>query len=789
MHGIFVSKKTLCQAAKNFIDTIIINRSMSNMLKRIYSFLVLISLLISATHAMANERVIPRKMWYPGTGKYYTLEAAMSAAQSQWCISPMFGCSTQFIEERYSLYAAVWTYVTDTYYSLQDANGKVTSYKLTRMGYIYFDCPTSFNTIVSKSVATAVCDRPDPILTPCFLCGAAAQKVGNPIYIAGGVKQQVEVDYANASGTLQFIRTYRSDQRKWQHNHSIFATDLNHVFTTSVAPNSCFFGKGTNSVEWYCFKYDARGQANDILARRGNGRLLYFGTSTDLSPARDVNDRVVQIIDGSGQQTGLKLNNGETDATELYDVYGRITSATNRNGQVTTYTYSNKDTPIELAPTEGLLLTVADAFGHELKFTYNDKSEMTTMTDPTGKVYRYDYANGTLIKVSYPDGGERKYLYGESDKVAGVLQPYALTGIIDENSVRFATYTYDVSGNAISTEHASGVDKYAISYSGSQSVVTDPLGTKRSYVYFAKLNVNKANSTTQPDLIRGGSFTNSTALSYDANGNISSFQDFDGSITTYVYDMVRNLETKRVEGSGSSAARTISTEWHPVYRLPQRIAEPRRLTVFTYDNQGNMLTRTVRATNDPTGANGFSAALIGTPQVGTYTYDMVGNVLTAKGPRGDVNSLVTFSYDAENNLATATNAAGHQTTFTNYDANGRVGRVTDPNGLVTDFTYTPRGWLSTVGVGGELTSYEYDGVGQMTKATLPDGSSISYTYDPAHRLVGIADAMGNAITYTLDPMGNRTNEQVKDVNGSLSRQIARAYDALNRVKQITGAVQ
>jgi YD repeat-containing protein len=270
---------------------------------------------------------------------------------------------------------------------------------------------------------------------------------------------------------------------------------------------------------------------------------------------------------------------------------------------------------------------------------------------------------------------------------------------------------------------------------------------------------------------------------------LNSFRDFDLSTTNYVYDLARNLEIRRVEGYGSAVARTISTEWHPTFRLPQRVAEPKRITKYSYDDHGNALTRSVQATNDATGANGFSAAVVGQPQVWSYTYDAVGNVLTTKGPRGDVNSLATFTYDAENNLATATNAAGHQTVYSNYDANGRVGRVSDPNGLVTDFTYTPRGWLSTLSVGGELTSYEYDGVGQMTKATLPDGSSISYAYDPAHRLVGIADAMGNAITYTLDPMGNRTNEQVKDINGSLSRQIVRVYDALNRVKQITGAVQ
>jgi hypothetical protein len=51
----------------------------------------------------------------------------------------------------------------------------------------------------------------------------------------------------------------------------------------------------------------------------------------------------------------------------------------------------------------------------------------------------------------------------------------------------------------------------------------------------------------------------------------------------------------------------------------------------------------------------------------------------------------------------------------------------------------------------------------------------------------VTDAKGNTVTYTLDNMGNRTGEQVKDPQGNLQRNITRVYDALNRVQQTTGA--
>lgn len=64
-----------------------------------------------------------------------------------------------------------------------------------------------------------------------------------------------------------------------------------------------------------------------------------------------------------------------------------------------------------------------------------------------------------------------------------------------------------------------------------------------------------------------------------------------------------------------------------------------------------------------------------------------------------------------------------------------------------------------------------------------------YTYDVAHRLTQISDSVDDSINYTLDPMGNRTLEQVRDPGGNLSRQISRAYDALNRLQTVTGALQ
>jgi YD repeat-containing protein len=88
-----------------------------------------------------------------------------------------------------------------------------------------------------------------------------------------------------------------------------------------------------------------------------------------------------------------------------------------------------------------------------------------------------------------------------------------------------------------------------------------------------------------------------------------------------------------------------------------------------------------------------------------------------------------------------------------------------------------------------VTSYTYDGVGQLQQTTLPDATYVKYTYDAAHRLTQITDSAGDTVNYTLDAIGNRQTEKWDDPGGVLRRNISRAYDALNRLQTATGATQ
>jgi RHS repeat-associated protein len=618
----------------------------------------------------------------------------------------------------------------------------------------------------------------------------------NPVTIVSGLKSIRISDVV--AGDLRFSAEYSSFGTVWRSPEGLGAGGW-HTFSKSLETNV----------------------TQQVWARRGAAdQLVFQATATDWVAKRtDIRDTLTELKDTAGIRTGWKYYEASSESTELYNALGVLQSITTRSGVVQTLAYN----------ANGQLTTVTDSYGRSLTFTYNaanatlGANNIATVTDHLGNVVAYTYdANNNLAIVTYPSGGVKTYLYNEQAYTANTNLPNALTGIIDENGNRFATYQYDAQGRAISTEHVGGVEKYQLNYVSpyAQTIVTDPLGTARTYNFQTILGVVKTTGVSQPCPSCGGS--NAQAMTYDANGNVASKTDFNGNRTNYVYDLARNLETSRTEALTSSGAttpqtRTITTVWHPTYRLPTQMTETvtggNRVTDYTYDTAGNMLTRKVTAPKN----DGSTGAAATESRTWTYTYNTLGQVLTAKDPLNKTTTTVYYTATdtatppqyTKGDVQTITNAVGHVVTMNAYDKNGRPTQMTDANGLITTMTYHPRGWLTSRVVNNgtvtETTTYTYDNVGQLTRVTMPDGSNLFYAYDAAHRLVGMSDQQtgasvagngaliftssnlaGNKIVYTLDNMGNRIKEQHFDPTGTLAKQKQRAIDALNRLKQDIG---
>jgi len=551
---------------------------------------------------------------------------------------------------------------------------------------------------------------------------------------------------------------------------------------------------------------------------RGDGRALPFTLSGSTWNAdAETAERLVELKSGS-TRTGWQFTSLNADETETFDAAGKLLTIQSRAGLTQSVQYSDgtggpnggfvldsNGNPTTTPLPAGLLIRASDAFGRTLSFGYDSASRVIRLTDPAGNTYQFSYdASGNVTSITFPGGAVRTFVYNEPANTGGASLVNALTGVIDENSHRFATFKYDAQERAISTEHAAGVERNTVVYNADgTTTVTDAFGSARTYSFQVVYAATKNTAITGALCPTCGP----ASQTLDANGNIATRTDWNGNRTNYAYDLTRNLETSRTEGLTAGGAttpqsRTITTEWHASFRLPTRIAEPLRITTNVYDADGSscgargaLCSRSIQATTDADGTQGFSATTVGTARTWTYTYNGNGSVLTINGPRTDVSDITTYAYYANDdadqgkrgNVATITNAVNHITSITAYNEHGQPLTIIDPNGVSTTLTYDGRQRLRTRTVGTEQTTYDYDDANQLTKVTLPDGSYLSYTYDDAHRLTQISDNAGNRINYTLDDMGNRTLEQVFDPASQLAQTRSRVYSNLNRLFQELGA--
>ncbi|MHB1057071.1 MAG: RHS repeat-associated core domain-containing protein [Rhodanobacter sp.] len=306
-------------------------------------------------------------------------------------------------------------------------------------------------------------------------------------------------------------------------------------------------------------------------------------------------------------------------------------------------------------------------------------------------------------------------------------------------------------------------------------------------------------------------------ISYDENGYPASWTDFKGISSTTLYDS-NGLLDQQIDASGSVDQRTTNITWDTTLRLPliRSVLDAGSNTVaktsWVYNSIGQPL---ARCEIDPTitAAMSYTCADTGTVPAGvrrwTSTYcdavdttqcPLVGLLRTKTGPRTDLTQTTTYSYYMDSvatgcgtpggachqagDLYQITDALGHVSTYVSYDGAGRLTRFTDANGVNTDLTYTPRGWLASRSVAGAVTTLTYTPYGAVASLTDPDNVATTFTYDAAHRLTDLTDAQGNSLHYTLDAAGNKTGEETRTATGTVTRSVSRSYNALGQLTAV-----
>jgi YD repeat-containing protein len=324
--------------------------------------------------------------------------------------------------------------------------------------------------------------------------------VGNPIRTATGVKIQVEQDFLDQSRhPLSFARNFRSDRREsgasgvmglagmgvgWRHNFAMALHASEGMVQLDMEDGSTVtFRPADNGTTGLTGTWQAMTGTDTLEAAPGNA-WVYTRASDD--------------------------------SVWRYDA-SRLATITQRNGWVTTF----------MGDTAGRPMRVTNQFGRSLAFAYNASGQLASVTTPDGQVLRYDFdTQARLSGVTHADGTRRAYFHENAN------WPQALTGIVDERGVRYASFAYDTLGRAISTEHAGGVDRYTVSYGSGASDIVDgsrtvlaPLGAQYGLQYTLAQGVPVMSSVSQPASPGAGDAASRTQ---NPDGSVATETDFLG---------------------------------------------------------------------------------------------------------------------------------------------------------------------------------------------------------------------------------------------------------------------
>ncbi len=447
------------------------------------------------------------------------------------------------------------------------------------------------------------------------------------------------------------------------------------------------------------------------------------------------------------------------------------------------------------------VVKVIDALGGEWGFTYGNKANLLTKTNPLGKTIvtnTYDpgfwvqtqddaLASTPLSTLSYEtnattgnlettytarDGGVTKYI------MDGGTVGNNLAEVVDElgNSTSF---NYDANANRMSTTDALGnMTTRTRDAFGLITSKTDQNGLTTHYEYDSSRNRTKV-------IFPDGAFREWT---YDSRNNVNSFKDENGDLTTYTYDSDGLPESILWPGG---ATRTF------VYtngQLESESDETNKTTTYGYDAAGRL-----NELADPAGKKWtWVYDLLGrltseTDPLGnttTYTYDAASQLKTIEDPKGNItaftyndngkltevenplNDSVFYGYDHEDRLTSIIDERGKVTTLTR-DAKGRVTHVTDPEGNVTTTVYDALGRvIERIDALNNKSYFVYDSAGLLQNTVTPLGFVTGYRYDARYRATRMVDALGRLTDYRYDDVGRQI--QTRDALGNSGHQ---AFDS------------
>ncbi len=427
--------------------------------------------------------------------------------------------------------------------------------------------------------------------------------------------------------------------------------------------------------------------------------------------------------------------------------------------------------------------------GAIVRYAYHADGRLHSVTDPAGKETVLAYLAGPagtplLSTITVPGGRQLR-----------VARDSLFTDFFDADNVRGLRQTHTSAGRQTVLYPRTG---------GAWTTTYSPVGTLAA-VYTPTINVNGApvrvitrythpRDRMLPAAGQGTSSAPRPRVRPDSvytrvlgpRGDVTRvWADRFGLPTRMVDPVLRGVEIQRdAEGR------------------PTRVVEYGDTTLIAYNGDGTVHStfdkaheQQVTYTYESLGGDTFLRGTSGSGQQVTYN----------RGPLGQVQSIVvdgktvaSFTYEADFQVRTATDAGGHateyfyggnpwrnadsvrvgmptsrQTSATTYDAYGRAGTVTDPAGRTTTFTYDALDRITKQRAPGDSVMYLYNvqglaqvtdaagkqyqfvrnGLGWVDRESDPLGQRTYYVYDAAGNVISTTDRAGRTFGTMYDLVG------------------------------------
>ncbi|MGI9303814.1 MAG: RHS domain-containing protein, partial [Gammaproteobacteria bacterium] len=402
--------------------------------------------------------------------------------------------------------------------------------------------------------------------------------------------------------------------------------------------------------------------------------------------------------------------------------------------------------------------------------------QLTEVIDALGHSWRYEYnASGRMKKAVDPEGRPTHITYDASGRVASVVRAdgTATNYKYDYNRGKREYYTYRqaASGRIEETWYEREGEIIRRDING-KTVLSVAIGARR-WVSTDELGQKTIREYDEFDNLVGITYPDHSTTRYAIDldySNVLEETDENGVITQYEYDDTGN-RIRMIEAKGTAVERTTAYRYDA---LGQLIEETRlgdadtaaAVTQYSYDPQGNRATMT-----DAEG------------HVTKYTaYDAPGNLLAWEDGRG---KRWQQRYDARNQLIEQTDPLGNTVRFT-YDGAGNRTQTIDQQGKVTRFTYSDSNRLTEVidALGG-VEKREYNTQGQVARLVDAENKAIGFDYNALDRISRHTDGNGNVIAYAY---GNKDHNAPHDQISAITYPTyvsERRYDQRGRLNAVT----